>query len=196
MAGMVLPALWSQLAGRADTVIVRQVPPDLGWFTQFVELVRAMNAIAPWVIVALAVWMVLKLRDRADKAQASLDDVRADLKRLVESSANAAERVAEVAEAVQETVAEVKDTVDVANRRARRAVIRLADQVDELTAAMAIAQDTLQKPLVTTAAVLKGVRAGLAAFRAPPAAGRRARDEDTDADDDVPRPRLKRRGRG
>jgi uncharacterized protein YoxC len=187
--------------GAADTVIARIVLPEPSWFEQVIGVASGILTLLPFVLLVVAIWVALKVRDSFERARESLTEVRADIRELIGAANRISEDLAGVSQSVRSSVDTLNETVTYTNTRARHAVSRLADRVDAFNDALEVVQEDTQSVIVTALSALRGLRAGVAAMRKPTKRRRRrdVADElavDEDDPEDYPRPSLRRRARG
>jgi uncharacterized protein YoxC len=187
-----IPSAFLQVAGATDTTYTRIVGTELSGLAQALAIAEIGAVILVYVLLAVALFALLRLQKGVNEAREKLDGVQRDIKELVESGNKIVTTATGIVESVKSSVESVHETVDYANRRAQRAVSDLADRVDEFNRTLALIQSDTQNVVVAALSAVRGVRAGVNAFKS----GRRARHVDGNGEppDALPsRPRLKRR---
>lgn len=197
--------VFGQVQAVPDTIVAHIIPPDPSWFAQVTSVAAGILTLVPFALLVVLIWATFRLKRAFEHARTSLEDVRKDLQELIGAANRIGDDLAGVSHSVRSSVNAVTETVTYTNERAQHAVSRLADRVDAFNDALEVVQDDTQDVIVSALAALRGVRAGVAAFRKPPRKRRKVRrDEELEADDDddefeppdLPaRPRLRRRAR-
>ena len=147
-----------------DTVVARQVGLSTGPLGTVVAIANVLVSIAVIVLVAVLVPAALSLRRTADKASAMLDRLGRELSPLVGRANKVSEHVDSISSTVRGDVEELSRTVRYVAERARLGVEGVEQRVGELNTLLHIAQDELEHAVVSTAAALEGVQAGVSAL--------------------------------
>jgi hypothetical protein len=187
-----------------DTLVMRTLPPVPTWWAQVTEVAGGILILLTVALVAGLLLLMLRLRKTVDKLEARFDELSTDAKQLIERGKAVTESVADITAGIREEMVSIRETVEVTNRRARRAVSRLADRVDQFNGALEAVQRDTQGVIVSAIAAVRGLRAGVAAMRRKPRRPAPAEITDDFDDDDgslelareLPSgPRLRRRVR-
>jgi uncharacterized protein YoxC len=187
-----IPSTLLQVAGAADTTYTRIIGTELSGLAQALAIAEIGAVILVYVFLGVAVFALLRLQKGVSEAREKLDGVQRDVRELVESGNQIVAKATGIVESVRASVDSVHETVEYANRRAQRAVSDLADRVDEFNRTLALIQSDTQNVVVAALSAVRGVRAGVHAFKT----GRRARHVEGNGEtpEALPsRPRLKRR---
>jgi uncharacterized protein YoxC len=156
--------LLAQAPALSDTIVTKQAPIDPGWFeqtTQVLDAVLTLTFIALAVAVIPAAW---NFRKSYQKISDLLDRVYADVNPLTHHASRIAENVDYVSTAIRADVQRASAVVADAERRLQQAVSRAELRARELEALLEVAQGEAEETLVTAAAAVRGVRAGVASL--------------------------------
>jgi uncharacterized protein YoxC len=165
MTSIVQVSGWLQGAAAAlpDTVVTRAAGP--GW-------IGVVTSIAIWIIALLLIVILVTLlpairdfRRATGKTNALLDRMSAEFGPLVRHTAAIADNADYITTAVRSDVQHVSRTVHHATDRVNDALAASERRLRELGALLQLAQDEMEHAIVSTAATLRGVGAGAAAFR-------------------------------
>jgi methyl-accepting chemotaxis protein len=175
-----------QLAAATDTVLVRNVPPVRSAFEQVVFVASGLTSILLLVLVLVLVVGLVVLRAKADAVQAKLDTLIAELSPMARHATAMSAEVREVAKNVNEMVAESRATVTVVNDRVRRSVVKLTDQVDDLSDMVGRVNASASKVANVASTAMAGLKVGASAL----GLGKKRKKPRASAEE---RPRLRRR---
>src|SRR6185312_8196468 len=166
-----------------DTIVTKQVAFSTGPLGTMTAIANVVVAIAVIVLVAILVPAALSFRRATDKASALLDRLGRELSPLVGRANRISDNVDSISGTVRADVEELSRTVRYVAERTRLGVEGVEQRVGELNTLISIAQNELEDAVVSTAATLHGVQAGVAALGgASPSRARRDR-HDRDARD-------------
>ncbi|HEX6809550.1 MAG TPA: DUF948 domain-containing protein [Gemmatimonadaceae bacterium] len=175
-----------------DTIVTKQVASSTGFLGTVTEIATMVIAIAVIVLVAVLIPAALSVRRATDKASAMLDRLGRELSPLVGRANRISENVDSITSTVRADVDEVSRTVRYVTERARLGVEGVEQRVGELNTLLTIAQHELEHAVVSTAATLQGVQAGVSALGGAPSSRTRrarhhpdARDHDRDHDEEL-----------
>lgn len=179
-----------QLAVAADTVLVRNVPPARTAFEQLVFVTSGLTSILLFLLVCVLVVGMLVLRAKADEVQGKLDTLIAELSPMARNATEMSAEVRAVAQNVNAMVAESRATVTVVNERVRSTVVRLTDEVDQLSAMVGRVNASAEKVADVASTTIAGLKVGASAlgFGKKPRAKQKPRVAGAEE-----RPRLRRR---
>ena len=181
-------AMWlMQAAGaltRPDSFATRQVALSLGPLGTVTAVALILLAIAGIVLAAILVPAALRLQRETNKASALVDQLSTELSPLMARANRISDAVDSITGAVRSDVEELSRTVRYVAERTRLGVESVEQRAGELNALLTIVQNELEDAVVSTAATLQGVQAGVAALgrRSSPRT-RRARRHEGDARD-------------
>jgi hypothetical protein len=164
------PGAWllQQAAALPDTVIMKQVAVERGWFetvTGVASGVMTLTLLGLAVFLAPAAWSFWRT---FRKVQALLDKVYADVNPLTRHASNVADNLDYITTSIRNDVQQVNATIASANRRLHQAVEVTETRLNEFNALLQVVQQEAEQAFVSTAAAVHGVRTGAAAFGAPP----------------------------
>jgi uncharacterized protein YoxC len=181
-----------QAAAAADTVVM-----ELSTLQKVLAVAEIGAVLLAYVLMGALLFAVLKMAKAVEAAKDKIDDVRKDIRELIDNGNKIVAKGNAIVDSVRKSVDGVAGTVDTATHRAQRAVSDLADRVDEFNHTLSLVQSETQTAVVGALAAIKGVKAGLGAMRGrrrPKADLPRADDNGDGFEEEAsPRPRLKRR---
>ncbi|HKV51965.1 MAG TPA: DUF948 domain-containing protein [Gemmatimonadaceae bacterium] len=188
-------ATWlAQAAGAhalPDTIVATQVALSTGLLGTVSELANVLMAIAVIVFIAILTPAAVRLRRATDKASRLIDKLSGELSPIATRTNRISENVDSITTTVRGNVEELSRTVRYVAERTRLGVEGVEQRVGELNTLISIAQNELEHAVVSTAATLHGVQAGVAALgEASPSRTRRvrrtsdARDHDEEREHD------------
>ncbi len=153
-----------QLAGAADTLFVRQVPPVRTAFEQVAFVASGLVSVLVLVVLIVLLVSFTALKRRADEMRRKLDDLLAELRPMTKSALTTYEEVREVVKDVKEMVDESKATVKEAGQRVRQSVGTLADRVDRMSALIGRVNDTAESMATIASTTMGGIKLGARAM--------------------------------
>lgn len=188
-------ATWlAQAAGAhvlPDTIVTKQVASSTGPLGAAAAVANVVMAIAVIVLVAILIPAAVSLRRATDKASRLIDKLSGELSPIATRVNRISEHVDSITSTVRANVDELGRTVQYVAERTRLGVEGVEQRVGELNTLISIAQNELEHAVVSTAATLHGVQAGVAALgEAPSSRTRRVRhhrdghDHDEELDHD------------
>ncbi|HYV99427.1 MAG TPA: hypothetical protein VE967_18355, partial [Gemmatimonadaceae bacterium] len=191
-----LPEVLAQGRGLADTVV--SVSAGAHGLRLVLDIAELGAFVLVYALLGGVIFAALKARAAFEKAHTSLDDIAKDIRNLAENANKIAENVTQVAESIKSDVKSVHSTVDYASARARRAIGLIADRVEEFSDAVETVQSSAQHGLVNAIAAVRGLKAGVGAFRKRPRrVARELEGKPAPVAPDIPaRPRLRRKAQG
>lgn len=166
-----------------DTIVTKQVVLSTGFLGTVTEIATIVIAIAVIILVAVLIPAALSARRATDKASALIDRLSRELSPLVGRANKISDNVDSITSTVRADVDEVSRTVRYVAERARLGVEGVEQRVGELDTLLTIAQNELEHAVVSTAATLQGVQAGVSALGGAPSSRTRRARRDTDARD-------------
>lgn len=166
----------------ADTVL--PVPPyaATGILGMLTGLANALVSLALIILVAALVPAAIGLRRATKKASALIDRLSGELSPLVQHATSISDNVDYITSAIREDVRELSRTVRHVTERVTTGIEASEQRLAELGALAQLAQDELEQAVVSTAATLRGVQAGVDALRGAPMSARERDEEDEDED--------------
>jgi methyl-accepting chemotaxis protein len=187
-----------QAAAAAETLLVRNLPPERTTFETIAFVASSLNSIIALLLVVMALVSLLILRRKADelgeKVQALLEEMRPMARNVNAMS----DDVREVARNVNGMVDDSRETVRVANERIRASVVNLTDRVDDLSAIISRVNSSAERVATVASTTMAGIKFGARALGLSRKKGakvdrRRGRREAGAEDLPRERPRLRRK---
>jgi uncharacterized protein YoxC len=198
-----------QVAQHTDTLVMRQVAQERGWFETITAAASALMTVALLVLAVALVPAAWNFRKSYAKVSALLDKVYGDVNPLMRHASAIADNVNYITTSVRADVQQVNATIAAANQRLQQAVALTEQRLNEFNALLEVVQHEAEEAFVATASTVRGVRTGAAALHHEDdeeTAGHRpltASEELEDGDDDTDaieagptRPRVRPRSRG
>jgi uncharacterized protein YoxC len=153
-----------QVAAARDTVFTQALPPDRGWFEQLTAIAGGLMTIALLVLAVALTPAAWSFRKSYKKASALLDRIYGDINPLMRHASSIADNVDYVTTALRSDVQRVNATIAAANQRINQAVQITEHRLNELNALLSVVQQEAEQLFVGTAATVRGVKTGAAAF--------------------------------
>ena len=156
-----------QAAAFPDTVIMKQVAVERGWFetvTGIASGVMTLTLLGLTIFLAPAAWSFWRT---FRKVRGLLDRVYADITPLTRHASNVADNLDYITTSIRTDVQQVNATIASANRRLNQAVALTENRLNEFNALLHVVQQEAEQAFVNTAAAVRGVRTGAATFGAP-----------------------------
>ena len=182
------PGVWllQQAAALPDTVVMKQVAVERGTFetvTSVASGIMTLTLLALAIALIPAAWAFWRTFRRV---RDMLDRVYADVMPLARHAGSIADNMDYITSSIRNDVQQVNATIASANQRLQQAARLTETRLNEFNALLQVVQQEAEQAFVSTAAAVRGVRTGAAAF-----GGRHAADDDfleeeglTDGDDD------------
>ena len=169
-----------QAAALPDTIVTRQVV-ERSWWDTVVSIAGGLMTISILVLTAALVPAAWNFRKTHKKWNDVIDRVYADIFPIVGHASTIADNVNYITTSVRTDIQQVNRTITDANRRLHQAVVRAERRLAEFDALLEVVQREAEGAFVSTAATVRGVRAGARALR-----------EDLEHDEDEREPQLTR----
>jgi uncharacterized protein YoxC len=150
----------------SDTLLMRQVGRDPGWFEQLTSIASGLMSLAILVLTIALVPAAWNFRKSYDKINKLLERVYGDINPLVRHAHAIADNVDYITTSIRTDVQQVNATVAAANQRLHQAVLLAEERLAAFNALLDVAQHEAERAFVNTAATMHGVRTGAAALRA------------------------------
>jgi uncharacterized protein YoxC len=154
----------AQVAQRADTVLMRQVGNERGWFETATAVASGLMSVALLVLTAALVPAAWNFRKSYAKVSDLLDRVYGDINPLMRHASAIADNVNYVTTSVRTDVQQVNATIAAANQRLQQAVALTEQRLNEFNALLEVVQHEAESMFVATASTVRGVRTGAAAL--------------------------------
>jgi uncharacterized protein YoxC len=156
--------LLAQAAQHADTVLMRQVGMERGWFETLTAIASGLMSVALLVLTAALVPAAWNFRKSYKKVSELLDRVYGDINPLMRHASAIADNVNYVTTSIRTDVQQVHATIAAANQRLQQAVAMTEQRLAEFNALLEVVQEEAETMFVATASTVRGVRTGAAAL--------------------------------
>lgn len=192
----------------AETTLVRQVATERGWFETVTSIASGLMSLALLVLTIALVPAAWNFRRSYKRINQLLDRVYGDINPILRHVSTIADNVDYVSTSIRVDVQQVNQTIAAANQRLNHAVALTERRLNEFNALLRVVQQEAEDAFVSTAAVVRGVRAGADTLQQDLVADDESaadyeREELTDGDDDTtgtdrwrPAPRIRPRPHG
>lgn len=185
--------LWfAQLAGVADTLLVRQLPPERTAFEQTVFVASGITSILMFVVLVFVLIALIALKAKADDTRSKMDELLAALKPLADDSREMFDDMRGIAKSSRVMVEESTETVQEVNARVRETVDNLADKVDDLSSMIGRINASAERVASITTTAVGGIKAGARYLGIGRKKGKKKKSAKRSRDG-AERPRLRRR---
>ncbi len=151
-------------AAHADTVLMRQVGQQRGWFEKTTAIASGLMTIAVLVLTVALVPAAWNFRKSYKKVNELLDRIYGDVNPIMRQASAIADNVNYVTTSVRTDVQQINATIAAANLRLQQAVALTEQRLNEFNALLAVAQEEAESVFVATASTMRGVRTGAAAL--------------------------------
>jgi uncharacterized protein YoxC len=182
--------LLMQAAQVPDTVLMRQVGQERGWFEKATAIAGGLMTLALLVLTVALVPAAWNFRKSYAKVSDLLDKVYGDVNPLMRHASAIADNVNYITTSIRTDVQQVNATIAAANLRLQQAVALTEQRLGEFNALLAVVQEEAETMFIATASTVRGVRTGAAALHtedvddAASGASRPTPEEDDDGYDD------------
>lgn len=156
--------LLHQAAAFPDTVVMKTVAVERGWFEMVTGIASVLTSITLLVFTIFAAPAAWSFWKTYRKTRELLDRVYADITPLTHHASNIADNLDYITSSIRNDVQQVNATIAAANRRLTQAVELTETRINEFNALLEVAQQEAEQAFVSTAAVVRGVRTGAATF--------------------------------
>ena len=147
-----------------DTVLMRQVGTDPGWFETATAIASGLMSVALLVLTVALVPAAWNFRKSYAKISDLLDRVYGDVNPLMRHASSIADNVNYITTSVRTDVQQVNATIAAANQRLQQAVALTEQRLNEFNALLEVVQQEAESVFVATASTVRGVRTGAAAL--------------------------------
>ena len=151
-------------AARTDTVLMRQVGQERGWFEKTTAIASGLMTVAILVLTVALVPAAWNFRKSYAKISDLLDRIYGDVNPIMRQASSIADNVNYVTTSVRTDVQQINATIAAANLRLQQAVALTEQRLNEFNALLAVAQQEAESVFVATASAVRGVRTGAAAL--------------------------------
>ena len=181
-----------QAAQVPDTVLMRQVGQERGWFEKTTAVASGLMTIALLVLAVALVPAAWNFRKSYAKVSDLLDKVYGDINPLMRHASAIADNVNYITTSVRVDIQQVSQTVAMANAKVIEAVAVAEERIKELNALLSVVQEEAEGAFISTASTIRGVRTGIhEAFE--PEEDLDGRYIEGDSEWEKPRPRVRPR---
>jgi uncharacterized protein YoxC len=153
------PALQSR-----DTLLMKQVGSDPGWWEQVTGVTTGLMTISILVLTAALVPAAWNFRKNHKAIREMIEKFEGDIAPLLRHANAIADDVNYVTTSIRVDVQHVNQTVAAANRRLLEAVDKAEARINDFNALLEVAQDEAESAFISTASTLRGIRRGAAAL--------------------------------
>lgn len=188
-----------QAAAAAETLYVRNLPPERTTFETLAFIASSLNSIIALLLVVVALVSLLVLRRKAEELGEKLQALLTEMRPMARNVNAMSDDVREVAKNVNGMVDDSRVTVRVANERIRASVVNLTDRVDDLSEIISRVNHSAERVASVASTTMAGIKFGARALGLTRKKGarvdRRRGKREADDRDESPRerPRLRRR---
>ncbi len=167
MAGLwqVIPWVQALSAAARDTVLIRQVNPDPGWFGKVTGVASGLVSLALLILTAFLVPAAWNFRKSYNKVNELLKAIQADIQPITRHASAIADNIDYISTAVRTDMQQVHLTIQSANERLNEALAISEKRVREFNALLRVVQEEAEDTFVSTASTLRGVRVGATVFQ-------------------------------
>jgi uncharacterized protein YoxC len=163
-AGAWLLVQATQLQAHGDTVLMRQVGQERGWFETLLSVASGLTSLALLVLTVALVPAAWNFRKSYKKISDLLDRIYGDVNPLMRHASSIADNVNYISTSVRTDVQQVHATIAAANQRLQQAVSLTEERLNEFNALLEVVQQEAETMFVATASTVRGVRTGAAAL--------------------------------
>ncbi len=153
-----------QAAQRPDTLLMRQVGQERGWFETVTAVASGLVTVALLVLTVALVPAAWNFRKSYAKVSDLLDRVYGDINPLMRHASAIADNVNYITTSVRTDVQQVNATIAAANQRLQQAMALTEQRLGEFNALLSVVQEEAETMFIATASTVRGVRTGAAAF--------------------------------
>ena len=150
-----------QAAQFPDTVLMRQVGQERGWFEKTTAIASGLMTIALLVLAVALVPAAWNFRKSYAKVSDLLDRVYGDINPLMRHASAIADNVDYISTSIRVDVQQVSQTVAAVNQRLQEALESAEDRMKQLNALLDVVQEEAESAFVTTASTIRGVQTGI-----------------------------------
>ena len=151
-------------AVHADTLLMRQVGQERGWFEKTTAIASGLMTVAILVLTVALVPAAWNFRKSYAKISDLLDRIYGDVNPIMRQASSIADNVNYVTTSVRTDVQQINATIAAANLRLQQAVALTEQRLNDFNALLAVAQQEAESMFVATASTVRGVRTGAAAL--------------------------------
>ena len=153
--------LLQAVATLPDTIITKQVQPEVSTFEKVTTYASGLASIALLVLAVALVPAAWNFRKSYAKASNMLDRIYGDINPIMRHAHTIADNVDYISTSIRVDVQQVSQTIASANQKLVESVAAAEDRIKELNALLAVVQEEAEGAFVSTASTLRGVRTGI-----------------------------------
>lgn len=157
-----------QVSAVHDTIFTRQVAAPRTLIDEVTAVASGLISIVLLVLTIALVPAAWNFRKTYKKVSELLDRVYGDVNPIMRHVSLIAENVDYITVSIRTDIQQIHGTIESANQRLSRAMATIDGQLQEFHALMTVVQSEAEQIFVSTAAAVRGVRTGAAAFRGGP----------------------------
>src|SRR3954447_10859414 len=140
-----------QAAQFPDTVLMRQVGQERGWFEKTTAIASGLMTIALLVLAVALVPAAWNFRKSYAKVSDMLDRIYGDINPIMRHASTIADNVNYISTSVRVDIQQVSQTIASANQKLVASVAAAEDRIKELNALLAVVQEEAEGAFVSTA---------------------------------------------
>lgn len=156
-----------QAAALGDTLVMKTVPVAPTLFERISSIASGLVSITLVILAIALVPAAWNFRKSYKRVNALLDRVYGDITPLMRHASTIADNIDYITTSIRTDVQRINRTIATANQRVDEAVARTERRLREFDALLSVIQEEAEGAFVSTASVVRGARAGAAAFTAP-----------------------------
>lgn len=154
-----------QVSALRDTILTRQVAAPRTLIDEVTAVASSLISIVLLVLTVALVPAAWNFRKTYKKVSELLDRVYGDVNPIMRHVSLIAENVDYITVSIRTDIQQIHGAIDSANQRLSHAMATIEGQLQEFNALMTVVQSEAEQVFVSTAAAVRGVRSGAAAFR-------------------------------
>jgi hypothetical protein len=144
---------------------VLQVVVERSLLEQLAAIASIISSIAIVTLASVGILVLWRFRGTAQKVNALVARVQNDAGPLVQHANTISDNVSRITGSIRGDVERVSETVNKANDRLQEAIAMTEDRIKEFNALLEVVQQEAEDVFVSTAATVRGIRTGAAAFQ-------------------------------
>lgn len=144
-----------------DTIITRQVQPEVSTFDKVTSYASGLASIALLILAIALVPAAWNFRKSYAKISDMLDRIYGDINPIMRHASTIADNANYITTAVRVDIQQVSQTIAMANQKLVASVEAAEDRIKELNALLAVVQEEAEGVFVSTASTIRGVRTGI-----------------------------------
>ncbi len=151
-------------AAHTDTLLMRQVGAEQGWFERALAVASGLTSVAMLVLAVALVPAAWNFRKSYAKVSALLDRIYGDVNPIMRHASSIADNVNYITTSVRADMQLVNATIATANQRLQQAMAITEQRLNEFNALLEVVQQEAESMFVATASTVRGVRTGAASL--------------------------------